>query len=247
MKKKGVIGISLIIVGFIYRMFSILIIINLFNISFDNYQEFISQPVSLINALIPLFLAFYGAFLITKSYKIKDKAKRKTGVTRIYLGVGVLFVIPFLIFNLADNIFSLGIMDYAAEMSITPVISILIHVLGIFFIVFGIVTLKSSQKDKTVEKEIVAAESNQNHNKIVNVSLWGGLLGIFSDSPKDRLTRAIKRENTAGYRVVQIEKGRSGSFLLYLLRLIILLLTIFIYTPSNGYYISFEKIDNGRI
>ncbi|MDX9696810.1 MAG: hypothetical protein RBT49_13555 [Bacteroidales bacterium] len=79
------------------------------------------------------------------------------------------------------------------------------------------------------------------HNKIVNVTLWGGLLGIFGSSPKQRLAKAIEKENLNGYRTVQIIEAASGNILLWLLRLILLCITFFIFTTANGYYIILEK------
>jgi len=79
------------------------------------------------------------------------------------------------------------------------------------------------------------------HNKIVNVTLWGGLLGLFASSPKQRLAKTIDKENLNGYRTVQIIEAASGNILLWLLRLILLCITLFFFTTANGYYIIFEK------
>ena len=79
------------------------------------------------------------------------------------------------------------------------------------------------------------------HNKIVNVTLWGGLVGLFASSPRQRLAKAVEKENANGYRAVQVIEAASGNMLLWLLRLILLIITIFIFTTANGYYIILEK------
>ena len=78
-------------------------------------------------------------------------------------------------------------------------------------------------------------------NRIVNVTLTGGLIGLFVGSPQDRLNSFIKEGNSKGWRVVQIIPAESGNLFLVVIRLLILLVTLFLYTPSNGYYIVFEK------
>jgi hypothetical protein len=78
-------------------------------------------------------------------------------------------------------------------------------------------------------------------NKIVNVTLWGGLVGLFASSPRQRLAKAIEKENANGYRTIQVIEAASGNMLLWLLRLILLVITIFIFTTANGYYIILEK------
>lgn len=82
--------------------------------------------------------------------------------------------------------------------------------------------------------------SNQ-HNKIINVSLKGGLIGLFADSPQNTLNKAVIKQNKLGYRVVQVIPAHSGSILLFLLRLILLFITFFFYTTANGFYLILEK------
>jgi hypothetical protein len=94
---------------------------------------------------------------------------------------------------------------------------------------------------------LVHSEVNGKHNKVVTITLWGGLLGLFASTPKQKIAKAMAKENLNGFRTVQIIEAASGNILLWLLRLIILFLTLFIYTPANGYYITFEKIKEGHI
>jgi len=78
-------------------------------------------------------------------------------------------------------------------------------------------------------------------NKVVNVNLTGGIIGLLGDSPKNKLNKVVEKESNNGYRVVQIIPAASANLLLTLLRGILLLITLFLYTKSEGYYIIFEK------
>ncbi len=78
-------------------------------------------------------------------------------------------------------------------------------------------------------------------NKIVNVDLTGGLIGLLGDSPKNKLNNVIQKQSNNGYRVVQIIPAASANLLLTLLRFLLLWLTLFLWTTSEGYYIIFEK------
>ena len=78
-------------------------------------------------------------------------------------------------------------------------------------------------------------------NKVVNVTLTGGILGLLAASPQNSLNSVISQENTNGWRVIQVIPAESGNLFLFLLRLMILVLTLFLYTPANGYYLILEK------
>ena len=78
-------------------------------------------------------------------------------------------------------------------------------------------------------------------NKVVNVNLTGGIIGLLGDSPKNKLNKVVEEESKNGYRVVQIIPAASANLLLTLLRFLLLWLTLFLWTTSEGYYIIFEK------
>jgi nucleoid DNA-binding protein len=119
----------------------------------------------------------------------------------------------------------------------------------------------SSKAEKTIDSHINAnkeslvipakeqnriAKCDDGINKVVNVTLWGGIIGLIASSPQNRLNEVIKTENAAGWRVVQIIPSASGNILLYLLRLVLLLITLFLFTTSNGFYVVMEKNENLR-
>tara|TARA_B100001059_G_C17490969_1_gene406316 strand:- start:70 stop:315 length:246 start_codon:yes stop_codon:yes gene_type:complete len=78
-------------------------------------------------------------------------------------------------------------------------------------------------------------------NKVVNVNLTGGIIGLLGDSPKNKLNKVVEEESNNGYRVIQIIPAARANLLLSLLRSILLVITLFFYTKSEGYYIIFEK------
>ena len=81
-------------------------------------------------------------------------------------------------------------------------------------------------------------------NKVVTVSLTGGIIGAFGSSPNKRLNEEIRTANAQGWRVVQIIPAASGNLFLYLWRLILLCVTLLFYTTANGYYVVLEKVSD---
>lgn len=82
-----------------------------------------------------------------------------------------------------------------------------------------------------------------NTNKIINVYLAGGIIGVLGVSPHLALHNAIKKENEKGWKVVQIIPASSGNVFLTILRYILLVCTLLFYTTTNGYYVILEKIE----
>ncbi|MBK9537483.1 MAG: zinc-ribbon domain-containing protein [Flavobacteriales bacterium] len=78
-------------------------------------------------------------------------------------------------------------------------------------------------------------------NKVINVTLTGGIIGYLGVAPRKRLESAIQKQNADGWRVVQVIPADSGNVFLLLLRILILVFTLFLYTPMNGYYVIMER------
>ena len=78
-------------------------------------------------------------------------------------------------------------------------------------------------------------------NKVINVTLHGGIIGLLISSPMQRLNKEIKAANETGWNVVQIIPSESGNLFLFLLRLFLLCITLLLYTTANGYYVVLEK------
>ena len=94
---------------------------------------------------------------------------------------------------------------------------------------------------KTGKREEDTSVAGDQINKVVNIALTGGLIGLFSSSPQNSLNKIIKKENDNGWRVIQVIPSESGNIFLIIFRLLLLCLTLFLYTTVNGYYIIMER------
>ncbi|MDX9696811.1 MAG: hypothetical protein RBT49_13560 [Bacteroidales bacterium] len=167
---------------------------------------------------------------------------KKKGLILILLGVFIYLIFPTILKLLIYNLLNLHYDWSYMVISFIPVI------VSIGLIIFGVITLvKKPNETNEIMENLVHSEVSGKHNKVVTITLWGGLLGLFASTPKQKIAKAMAKENLNGFRTVQIIEAASGNILLWLLRLIILFLTLFIYTPANGYYITFEKIKEGHI
>ncbi len=98
------------------------------------------------------------------------------------------------------------------------------------------------EKGNDVDVEILKRPISDNKlNKVVNVTLTGGIIGLIGNSPQNSLNRQISKENANGWKVIQIIPSESGNILLIILRLLLLICTLFFYTTANGYYVIMEK------
>jgi len=110
-----------------------------------------------------------------------------------------------------------------------------------------ILGIESVQRQSANEKSTaISSQQGCINSKVVNVPLVGGIIGLLSVSPQNLLNRTIKKENAKGWRVVQIIPAASGNIFLAIFRFIILIITLLLYTPTNGFYVIMEKI-NGQI
>ena len=94
---------------------------------------------------------------------------------------------------------------------------------------------KSSKKEDEVTVDFGQT------NKIINITLPGGLIGFLISSPQRSLNNRIKKENSSGWRVIQILPADSGNLFLILFRLVLLIITFFLFTTANGYYVVLER------
>ncbi len=117
---------------------------------------------------------------------------------------------------------------------------------GLFLFILVIIAVIILAAVKTRNQgDDVDVTSDQN-NKVLNVTLIGGLIGLFGSSPQKKLNSRIKKENLNGWRVVQIIPADSGNVFLFIFRLLILIITLFLYTTANGYYVIMERTENDK-
>jgi hypothetical protein len=107
----------------------------------------------------------------------------------------------------------------------------LIVILGIIIAV----AVKTSKLEDDISTTV-----NQT-NKVVNVTLTGGIIGLFGASPQNSLNNRIKRENADGWRVIQVIPADSGNIFLAIFRFLLLVITLFLFTTTNGYYVIMER------
>ena len=101
-------------------------------------------------------------------------------------------------------------------------------------------------KDVSDKRDNQLIDTSNQNNKVVNVNLKGGILGILADSPQNTLNKRIKKENANGWKVIQVIPASSGNLFLLIFRIFLLIITFLFYTTSNGYYIIMEKVDTGK-
>jgi len=78
-------------------------------------------------------------------------------------------------------------------------------------------------------------------NTVFRVTLSGGIIGALTANPKGKLQKKITEMNKQGYRVGQVLPDDTGNILIAILRVIILVCTLFLWTIANGYYVIGEK------
>lgn len=115
----------------------------------------------------------------------------------------------------------------------------LLIIIGI--IVIGIYSYNKNKNDKNETTSMPNLPPNLTMNKVISVTLIGGIIGLFISSPVISLNARIQKENANGWKVVQIIPAESGNIFLFLFRLLILVITLFLFTFSNGYYVILER------
>lgn len=109
--------------------------------------------------------------------------------------------------------------------------------LAILFIVV-LVIISIVKVSRREDDTIIPPEQT---NKVVNVNLTGGIIGLFAGSPQSSLNNRIQAENANGWKVIQVIPAESGNVFLFIFRLLLLLLTLFLFTTANGYYVIMER------
>jgi len=78
-------------------------------------------------------------------------------------------------------------------------------------------------------------------NKVGRIALMGGLIGMLTTNPRKALEDRIDEENAQGWNAIHIEPHRTTNLFVWLLQLIVLFLTIGLFTWGGGYLILFER------
>lgn len=78
-------------------------------------------------------------------------------------------------------------------------------------------------------------------NKILRISLMGGLIGALTTNPRKALEDAIDLENQSGWSAIHIDAHKTTNLFIALLQLIVLLLTFGLFTWGGGYMVLLER------
>lgn len=78
-------------------------------------------------------------------------------------------------------------------------------------------------------------------NKIVRISLSGGIIGLMTTNPRKALDDVIKAQNDMGYRCTYFYPNSAPNLLVKVFQLIVLICTLGLWTWGAGYLILLEK------
>ena len=78
-------------------------------------------------------------------------------------------------------------------------------------------------------------------NKIVRIALSGGIIGALFTNPRRTLENRIHKENQEGWNAIYFLPHSETNQFIWLVRMLVLLLTLFLWTFGAGYLILFEK------
>lgn len=78
-------------------------------------------------------------------------------------------------------------------------------------------------------------------NKVVRISLSGGLIGLLTTNPRRALDNAIDKQNQEGWNAVYFSDHKDTNLLAAILQFIVLIFTLGLWTWGAGYLVLFEK------
>ena len=78
-------------------------------------------------------------------------------------------------------------------------------------------------------------------NKIARISLMGGLIGALTTNPRKALESAIDKANEEGWNAIHIESHRTTNLFVFFLQLIVLVVTLGLFTWGGGFLVLLEK------
>ena len=78
-------------------------------------------------------------------------------------------------------------------------------------------------------------------NKVVRIALAGGIIGLLTTNPRCALDQRIDKENQEGWTATYFITHSETNLFMSMLRLLVLFLTLFLWTFSAGYLILVER------
>ncbi|WP_291734435.1 hypothetical protein [Leisingera sp. F5] len=80
----------------------------------------------------------------------------------------------------------------------------------------------------------------QKVNKVVRVNFAGGILGMIFGSSKGKVQSVIQSENSEGWNFIEAITDQP-NLIIFVVRLLLLAITLGLWTLSTGYLFVFEK------
>ena len=78
-------------------------------------------------------------------------------------------------------------------------------------------------------------------NKIVRISLMGGLLGLLLTNPRKALDDCVHKNNVDSWRSTFILQHQERNLLMIIIQYVVLICTLGLWTWGAGYLVMFEK------
>lgn len=78
-------------------------------------------------------------------------------------------------------------------------------------------------------------------NRIVRIALMGGLLGAILTNPRKALEDEIDTANQQGWNAIHIEPHRTTNLFIWVIQILVLLLTLGLWTWGAGYLVLLER------
>jgi len=78
-------------------------------------------------------------------------------------------------------------------------------------------------------------------NRVLRISLPGGLIGALTVNPKAILDKNLIAANKQGWVATQVQPHKTTNLLILMLQILVLVLTMGLYTWGSGYLVLLEK------
>lgn len=78
-------------------------------------------------------------------------------------------------------------------------------------------------------------------NKVARIGLAGGLIGALITNTRRAFDKAIEQENQLGWNLCHVEPIGGNNLFMLIVRLLILVLTLGLFTLGPNYILIFEK------
>lgn len=80
----------------------------------------------------------------------------------------------------------------------------------------------------------------QKINQVIRVNFAGGLIGVLFGSSRGKIQSVVQDANSDGWNYVEAINDQP-NLIIYVLRFLLLILTLGLWTLSTGYLLIFEK------